>query len=81
MALRNAVDVGHSFLSILKREQLNTLYLYTESAEENFRGLLQKVIESLNHGSFKLGEYEELSPSKDVLSLLKRMDRQINEAN
>ena len=79
IVLRNSMDVGHPFLSILKREQLNTLYLYTESAEDNFRKLLRKIIESISAGTCQLKEYDELSPSKDVLRLLNRMNKQINE--
>lgn len=74
LVLRNNIDVGHAFLSILKREYLNTLYLYTESAEENFRKLLRKIIELLSSGDFKLRDYDDLSPSKDVIKLLKRIN-------
>jgi hypothetical protein len=79
MALRNYIDVGHPFLSILKRHQLNTIYLFTENVEDLFRELLQRIFLAIDSGTYKLKEYDELAPKKDVLKIIKRMSDQLEK--
>ena len=73
IALRNTVDVGHVFLSILNEKQLDTIYGFTESSENNFRDLLDRVMDSLTEGTFCLKEHDDMSPSSDVIRILQRM--------
>lgn len=77
IALRNYIDVGHPFLSILKRKQLNTIYLFTENIEDIFRELLRKVFNAMNSGTFCIKEYDELTPKKDVQKIIERMNYQL----
>ena len=77
IALRNYIDVGHPFLSIFKRNQLNTIYLFTENVEDVFRELLRKIFNALSSGTFHIKEYDELAPKKDVLKIIERMNGQL----
>jgi hypothetical protein len=75
IALRNAIDVSHPFLSILKRHQLNMIHNYTENAEDNFRDLLNKIFQSLETGDYEVEEYDNILPDKDVIKLIDRLNR------
>ncbi len=77
IALRNYIDVGHPFLSIFKRDHLNTIYLYTENVEDVFRKLLRKIFNSASSGTFHIKEYDELAPKKDVIKIIQRMNEQL----
>lgn len=77
IALRNYIDVGHLFLSILKRKQLNTIYLFTENIEDIFRQLLRKIFNAMNSGTFYIKEYDELTPKKNVQKIIERMNCQL----
>jgi hypothetical protein len=76
LALRNAVDVGHPFLAVLKREQLETIYGYTETAEQHFKDLLRKVIGDLGGGKLTLQQPGDLLPDQDVINVIERIANQ-----
>ena len=73
MALRNKIDVGHVFLSLIKPEQLALIHGYTEYAEAPFRLLFKRLMERLSSGSFEIETYEPSSATGDAVRIVERM--------
>lgn len=65
MILRNAFGVSHASVALPELEQLEYLYSYLDSSEEDFRDLLKKVTNRISDGSYSLKQDPELSLVKD----------------
>ncbi len=79
LLLRNQIDVGHVFLATLRQDQLNVIHTYSESAEETFREMFRKIIESMQEGRFEAPPYQ-VSPAgsdieKTISMMAKRQER------
>jgi hypothetical protein len=72
IALRNQIDIGHSFLSMLTSEQLAVVHDYVDDAESRFRELLGRVVAGLEGGSFELAPYVD-APSSKAATVVRRM--------
>ena len=77
LALRNSVDVAHPTLAAYSTEQLTTLARYTELAEEAFRGLLNRVFESIADSKFELTAPPDTKPSAETLRIITRLNENL----
>jgi hypothetical protein len=77
LALRNSVDVAHPTLAAYSTDQLRTLARYTELAEEAFRGLLNRVFESVKGGKFELTAPPDTKPSAETLRIITRLSENL----
>jgi hypothetical protein len=75
IALRNALDVGHSSLFLLTKKQLRVIHAYTEVAEQCFRELLDKVFTATVNGTWEVQEYSDGQPSTKVQEIIRRMSK------
>jgi hypothetical protein len=72
MALRSEIDVAHVTLAVFTRTELTTLYTYTERAEEAFRDMLRKVLESVENGTIQWPQ-DDLTPRAESRALIRRL--------
>ena len=79
MILRNEFDVGHVSISLLKPEQLKSLYGYLEQTESNFRGLLRRLLDQVRDGTYMLDQVYDLSLDKDKRKIMDRLVRTFEE--
>lgn len=75
ITLRNKIDVGHVFLSLLKPEQLALIHGYAEYAEAPFRLLFKRLMERLSSGSLEIETYEPSSTTGDAVKTIERMEK------
>jgi len=73
MILRNEFDVGHISLSVLKENELHSLYEYLEFGAEDFRNLLVNVRNKLIDGSFKFVTDLSLNLDKNQQKILDKL--------
>jgi hypothetical protein len=73
IALRNQIDIGHVFLDLLTREQLDLLQAYADQAEHHFRELLERVMNQMLGGTFSLEPYDDSGPRREVEEVLERL--------
>jgi hypothetical protein len=78
LALRNSVDVAHPTLAAYTAEQLAVLARYTESAEEAFRRLLDRIFESVAHGEFAVAAPPDIKPSAETLRVMTRLNESLD---
>lgn len=71
LVLRSYFDVAHISLSVLDREQLQTIKNYCRIAEQSIRKLLQSVMESIADGTYVPREDTPPTLSKDKAAILK----------
>ncbi len=55
--LRNQIDVGHVFLAMLTRDQLNVIHQYSHSAEAAFQEMLRRMVEYIGQGKADVPPY------------------------
>lgn len=75
LAIRNQIDVGHVHLSVFTRDQLTVLHSYAESAETQFRQLLNRILTKVQAGEWDVPPYEDDGPRKEALAVIDRMSR------
>ena len=72
-ALRNEIDVGHVSLALLTRRQLGIIHAYTDAAEGAFREMLDRVLDAVAAGVWKVEEFNDPKPSSTVLGIVERL--------
>lgn len=73
MILRNEFDVGHATVSILKREELDSVYTYLISAETTFRSLLKHVIHQVQIGVYEVAQESDLSLNSEKRQIMQQL--------
>lgn len=73
ISLRNEVDVGHVHLSVFSRTQLQVLHDYTGATEHTFRGLLQRVANKVQEGSYSIAPYTNAEASPRLINIVDRI--------
>lgn len=69
MALRDQLDSGHIMLFDLPREKLERLYNYTDTAEQAFQKMFQKLISKIQEGNY--------TPKPYILSKDRKMEAEV----
>jgi len=75
LALRSNLDVAHISLGTFRTDQLEVLHSYSESAEDQFRDLLRRVMRRVEDGNSTVPSYLDSGPSRDADRIIRRMAR------
>lgn len=81
LALRNQLDVGHVFLSLLEASQLAAVHEYVDRAEDSFRELLRRVMDGMQAGSFVVDSYDDAGPRRAVVEVINRISKSSPSTN
>ena len=73
IALRNQVGVGHVFVALLTRDQLEVLHAYTERAEFAWRKMLDRAIARIEAGDFDVAPYELQQAPDNVVRIIEKL--------
>jgi hypothetical protein len=73
--LRNKIDSGHVFLSLLTEHQLEVIHEYTDKAERSFRELLKTVMSAIEKGVWTLPQDSKEIRSKDTDKIIDELER------
>ncbi len=75
MALRNEIDVGHVELGLFKMDQLKAIHAFTERAEGAYRGMFERLLDSVESGSLDIAPHDLGPPRDEAIKLIERLQQ------
>ncbi len=80
IALRNNIDSAHVDLSVFPREQLKVIINYTDTAEDTFQKMLQRLIAKTQEGQYSPAPYGEPKIRQLAEKVIEKMAKFINNS-